>query len=157
MHVLRPPVAQDRLSLTADGQVRLALKHPWSDGTTHLLCDPRQALEPPAPPASPRADRTHSDHEGALLAIRLRESHRVTSEQLRPLDAGILFITSKRLLFNGTKKSTSIPLRRVIHFTLYSDAIQIEKDSGRDEFFKGDGDVELMGLILEAVLRTAIA
>ena len=44
-YVLRPPVAQDRLSLTADGQVRLELKHPWSDGTTHLLFDPVELLE----------------------------------------------------------------------------------------------------------------
>ena len=39
-YALRPPVAQDRLSVTADRQVRLELKHPWSDGTTHLLFDP---------------------------------------------------------------------------------------------------------------------
>ena len=44
-YVLRPPVAQDRLSLTAEGQVRLELKHPWSDGTTHLLFDPVELLE----------------------------------------------------------------------------------------------------------------
>ena len=43
--MLRPPVAQDRLSLTADGQVRLELMHPWSDGTTHLLFDPVELLE----------------------------------------------------------------------------------------------------------------
>ena len=44
-YALRPPVAQDRLSLTSDGQVRLQLKHPWSDGTTHLLFDPVELLE----------------------------------------------------------------------------------------------------------------
>ena len=38
-------VAQDRLSLTADGEVRLELKHAWSDGTTHLLFDPVELLE----------------------------------------------------------------------------------------------------------------
>ena len=42
--ILRPPVAQDRLRLMADGQVQLELKHPWSDGTTHLLCDPVELL-----------------------------------------------------------------------------------------------------------------
>ena len=28
-----------------DGQVRLELRHPWSDGTTHLLFDPVELLE----------------------------------------------------------------------------------------------------------------
>ena len=44
-YALRPPVAQDRLEWTDDGQVRLALRRPWSDGTTHLLFDPVELLE----------------------------------------------------------------------------------------------------------------
>jgi hypothetical protein len=39
-YALRPTVAQERLHLTAEGQVVLRLRHPWSDGTTHLLFDP---------------------------------------------------------------------------------------------------------------------
>ena len=39
-YVLRPPVAQDRVTVTSDGRVRLALRHAWSDGTTHLEFDP---------------------------------------------------------------------------------------------------------------------
>ena len=81
--------------------------------------------------------------------------NRVTSEELRQLDAGTLLITNKRLLFNGANKNANTPLKRVIHFTLYKDGIQIEKDSGRDQIFKGEGDIELIGLILEAVLRGA--
>ena len=42
---LRPPIAQDRLHLTPDGQVVLALHHRWSDGTTHLMFDPLELLE----------------------------------------------------------------------------------------------------------------
>ena len=30
---------------TADGQVRLELRRPWSDGTTDLLFDPVELLE----------------------------------------------------------------------------------------------------------------
>ena len=44
-YTLRPTVAQERLRLTAEGQVVLQLRHPWSDGTTHLLLDPLELLE----------------------------------------------------------------------------------------------------------------
>jgi uncharacterized protein YbaR (Trm112 family) len=44
-YALRPPVAQDRLRLTPEGQVLLELRHPWSDGTTHLVFDPVELLE----------------------------------------------------------------------------------------------------------------
>ena len=44
-YALRPPVAQDRLQWTEDGLVRLELRRPWSNGTTHLLFDPVELLE----------------------------------------------------------------------------------------------------------------
>ena len=44
-YALRPPIAQDRISLTADGDVRLKLRHRWSDGTTHLRFHPLELLE----------------------------------------------------------------------------------------------------------------
>jgi hypothetical protein len=44
-YVLRPPLARDRLSETADGRLRYELKRPWSDGTTHLVFTPAELLE----------------------------------------------------------------------------------------------------------------
>ena len=44
-YVLRPPVAQERLSLTPDGLVLVTLKTEWHDGTTHLLFTPVELLE----------------------------------------------------------------------------------------------------------------
>jgi hypothetical protein len=44
---LRPPIAQDRLRLTGDGQIVLQLRRRWSDGTTHLLFDPIELLGRP--------------------------------------------------------------------------------------------------------------
>ena len=35
-YVSRPPVAEERLSLTAQGQVRYRLKTPYRDGTTDI-------------------------------------------------------------------------------------------------------------------------
>ena len=44
-YALRPPVPQERFTWTADGQVRVELRRPWSDGTTHLVFDPPELLE----------------------------------------------------------------------------------------------------------------
>ena len=44
-YVLRPSLAENRLRRLADGRVRLELKRPWSDGTTHLLFEPVEFLE----------------------------------------------------------------------------------------------------------------
>lgn len=53
-YVARSAVADRRLSLTRQGQVRYSLKTPWRDGTTHVLFDPldfiaRQAALIPRP------------------------------------------------------------------------------------------------------------
>lgn len=39
-YVSRPPLAVDRLALTASGQVRYTLKTPCRDGTTHIVMEP---------------------------------------------------------------------------------------------------------------------
>ena len=44
-YALRPPVTRERLHRTAEGDILLALRHPWSDGTTHLLFGPLELLE----------------------------------------------------------------------------------------------------------------
>jgi hypothetical protein len=40
----RPPIANDRSSLSSDGRVLLRLKTPWANGTTHLLYEPLDFL-----------------------------------------------------------------------------------------------------------------
>jgi hypothetical protein len=44
-YALRPPLAQDRLHTTSEGEIWLALRHRWADGTTHLRFDPLELLE----------------------------------------------------------------------------------------------------------------
>jgi Putative transposase len=43
--LLRPPIAQDRLTLRPDGTVVVLLKTPWRDGTTHLCFEPARVLQ----------------------------------------------------------------------------------------------------------------
>ena len=42
---LRPPIAQERLHLTPEGQVIVDLRHRWADGTTYLVFEPQELLE----------------------------------------------------------------------------------------------------------------
>lgn len=67
-YALRPPVADDRIRLTETGQVRLALRHRWRDGTTHLLFDPIELLErlPPARQAAGGVAVTARRRRGCL-------------------------------------------------------------------------------------------
>jgi hypothetical protein len=44
-YILRPPVAQDALELTADGKVLLHLRRPWRDGTRAICFEPSEFLE----------------------------------------------------------------------------------------------------------------
>jgi len=44
-YLLRPAVAQDRLSLLVDGRVVLTLKTAWTDGTRYLVFEPLDLLE----------------------------------------------------------------------------------------------------------------
>jgi len=44
-YLLRPPVAEDRLSVGSDGSVLVRLKTPWRDGTSHIALQPLELLE----------------------------------------------------------------------------------------------------------------
>jgi len=81
--------------------------------------------------------------------------NRVTTEELKQIDSGTLYVTNKRLLFNGSARNVSVAYKKVIHFTLYKDGLRVEKDTGRDQYFLGTGDLEVIGAILESAMRLA--
>jgi hypothetical protein len=79
--------------------------------------------------------------------------NRVRQDQLTLLDTGIVYLTNRRVLFDGAHHTTVIPLGRVLRFTLLADGLQIEKASGRDQWFVGaGGDWELLATCLERLL-----
>lgn len=44
-YMLRPPVAQDALELTAEGKILLTMMRPWQDGTRAILFEPHELIE----------------------------------------------------------------------------------------------------------------
>src|SRR6202022_3618842 len=71
--------------------------------------------------------------------------HQIKQDTLTALDQGTLFITNKRLLFHGKKKTTTAALKKVIAFTVYADGLKIEKDSGKPQYYLGSADLEVVG------------
>ena len=45
VHLARPPIATERLSLRDDGRLELRLKRPWRDGTTAFVFRPHELIE----------------------------------------------------------------------------------------------------------------
>jgi hypothetical protein len=59
----------------------------------------------------------------------------IKSEEMTPLSTGLLYVTSKRLLFNGDRRNTAINLTKIVDGHVYSDALRIEKSTGKPDLF----------------------
>lgn len=80
---------------------------------------------------------------------------RVTTEGLTEIDSGTLYVTSKRVLFDGLARNATIRLRSVISFQVFSDGLALEKGTGRTPYLLFAGDVELAAVILSRLLASA--
>lgn len=74
------------------------------------------------------------------------------SDQLQAIDEGTLYVTSKRLLFDGTRKNVSVRLSSIISYNVFSDGVVVDKQTGRSPHFMFEGDTELCGVILGELL-----
>ena len=63
-----------------------------------------------------------------------------TKTELTLIDSGTLYFTNKHLIFAGNKGNKVIPLNKVFDLTLYSDAITVQKETGKPaSLFPTDG------------------
>lgn len=59
----------------------------------------------------------------------------VRTQEITPLSSGILYVTDRRLLFNGAERNAAVPLKKIINCVVHSDCLRVEKSSGKDDFF----------------------
>ena len=57
------------------------------------------------------------------------------SEELTPLADGTLWVTSKRLLFQGDRRNTKVEHKKVVDTEIFLDALKIEKATGKPDYF----------------------
>ena len=89
---------------------------------------------------------------GVYYRVGASRPQRVTTEGLTEIDAGTLYLTSKRVLFDGATKNSSIRLSNLIGYEVYSDGLKLEKGSGRSPYLLFEGDAELAAVILGRLL-----
>lgn len=65
---------------------------------------------------------------------------------------GILYVTSKKMVFVGSKKSTNITFGRLANYQLFRNAIQVSKTSGSPDIFElEEDDVMILDALLQVV------
>ncbi|MDF2765674.1 MAG: hypothetical protein K0S81_2668 [Rhodospirillales bacterium] len=58
---------------------------------------------------------------------------------LADIASGALYITNKKLVFNGDHRSSAVNYSRIIGYQLYTDGIEIKKTSGKNDVFEMEG------------------
>lgn len=69
------------------------------------------------------------------VRFRTGQTKVIRSEELTVLATGTLYITSKRLIFNGDRRNTTVTFSRLLGVKVFRDAVEIEKTSGRSDYF----------------------
>ncbi len=105
-YVLRPPIAQERVTAGPDGLVRIALKRRFADGTVAIDLDPLSLLSRLA--ASVPAKRTHTVRYAGVLASASKVRSRIVpvppvppavdDDECKPKPSGCRYRTWAELL-----------------------------------------------------------
>jgi hypothetical protein len=78
---------------------------------------------------------------------------RITQDVLTKIDTGVVYLTNKRILFDGTKKNQSIALDKIFDIVRYGDGIGIEKDTGRSPVLAFNKDIHVFAAVLARLIR----
>jgi hypothetical protein len=79
--------------------------------------------------------------------------NRVSHDVMTKIDSGQLYVTSKRLLFVGSRKNAVVQLTRILNVNPYKNGIEVVKDSGKTPFLQTQGDIEILLATIARAVR----
>lgn len=82
---------------------------------------------------------------------------RSTKDVLVAEDRGTLWVTNKRICFNGPRKNFTIPFDKILHLELNADGLLIAKNGRETPYLVGLGDYEVPAAIISHLLNQASA
>ena len=75
-----------------------------------------------------------------------------TEDVLAKIDSGDLYLTGKRIIFMGSRGNKTIALNKILNFEVYSNGIEIQKDSGKSPFFGFSDNIEIFSMLLGRII-----
>ncbi|HBO34186.1 MAG TPA: hypothetical protein DD636_05540 [Anaerolineaceae bacterium] len=93
-----------------------------------------------------RTKTVNYQYRGSVAKLRITKSWyyrvgnikptRETQDIMTLIDSGTLYVTNKRILFNGSKGNKVIKYSQIVDLTPYTDGVQIIKDTGKPPLFQ---------------------
>ncbi len=91
--------------------------------------------------------------KGFYLGSRTSYVNTSSTEALKEVNSGNLYLTNKRLVFVGINKNSTIRLERLVQFTPFTDGVELDKDSGKSPVLQLRTDADLFCMILGRLLN----
>lgn len=91
--------------------------------------------------------------KGVSLRLGSITPQRITEDVWQLIDSGRLYLTNKRIIFMGQSGNKTIALNKILDFQVYSNGIEIDKDTGKSPFFKMDNNSDTCAFILSKLIN----
>ncbi len=76
---------------------------------------------------------------------------------IKRISTGNLYLTNKRLIFEGQEKTTSIKLNTIVSVKAYKQGILVDKLTGENMLLLMDRDADSSALLIQHLLRSILA
>jgi hypothetical protein len=147
---LRDAVADSRIT-EEESEVLQRLK---TGEHCHWVIQARLADRLSTPGRKSELRNVHFDVAGtSAFSAEGERSELRSSEEILPIDMGVLLVTDRRTLFRGARRTVNLPHLKLVALDLYQDGVAVEEgDPARRTFFIVD-DPELSAAVLLRAAR----
>ena len=77
---------------------------------------------------------------------------RVTSDELKLIDTGTMYLTSKRVIFMGERGNKTIRLNRILAFEPFTNGVMLQKDKGKSPFLEFSVGTDIFSLMIKRLM-----
>lgn len=91
--------------------------------------------------------------KGFYLRAGSSRSQTYSTDTMKLIDRGTLYLTNKRIIFTGTKKNSNIRIDKILNYTPYTDGVEIGKETGISPTLKMTENADIFCMMLERLLN----